>query len=134
MNSAPVNFIGLRLYHETDDPVVVSNLLKRQPSRSQIRGDRLIDGMPVPLSGWFLDFEGAARNFEQAIDALVDTVRGQVSDFLELRSCGWEASIRILIDHRIGYTGRLFTAEQMRVLGEAGIDTELWIFAPTPGT
>ncbi len=83
--------------------------------------------MAVPRSGWFLRFEGAVREFEYAIDELIEVVRTHSSELIELGSGGWAASVGIDIDPRIGYAGPLFTAIWSAVNSEAGLDVQIWI-------
>jgi len=131
--SLPTNKVKLRLYHDDGDPDTVTALLGIEPTRIQRVGEVSdFPEMNFPLSGWFLEFNGDRRTLEAAIERMVDLIGSHAVALAELRDRGWEIQVKLDLDRRVGYTGKLLSPQEMRILADAEIECQLWTFAMPP--
>jgi hypothetical protein len=63
---------------------------------------------------------------------MVDVIERHAAALADLRAQGWEMQIHIDVDVHVGYTGNLLSPSEMRILADAGIDCQLWVFGLPP--
>lgn len=117
----------LRAYHDSDPPQRVTLAFAIEPTKQQMVGSpSSMAGVPLNLSGWFLDTEPSTG--EEGEDAhlqqLCDRLGSRKAELTSLRESGWTFDVVLHWEHR-GFDGPVLSAEVMRALADFGLS--LWV-------
>ena len=123
-------YVTLRLYHPSDHPSRVTEILDLKPTESQVAGEtweRRNQIRRYPLSGWFLCTKDAVESYDTAkhLDWLLSQVEPRLDSLRTLLTeHGWRADFSCLWDSQSGHGGPTLSPALLQRLGAVGI--ELW--------
>lgn len=117
-------FATLRFYHTDSSPDAVTEALDVPPSKFQVNGMNIFNGMEVrrPISGWFLCSKGEveSKDVRRHVDWIIDQIRGSESRIESLHNQGWRSDINCYW-LSIGHGGPMLDPPQMADLAKLNL-------------
>ena len=123
-------YATLRIYRDDLDPPAISDLLKIEPSSTQIKGVELRTrrGRRVipTIGGWFLSTEAhvTSKDSRRHIDWLADRLAGREDALARMKAEGYRMEVSCYWSSAEGHGGPTLTPSTMRRLADLGL--ELW--------
>ncbi|WP_136525380.1 DUF4279 domain-containing protein [Geomonas ferrireducens] len=124
----------LRIFSDEIDPREITELLGVEPSSIQIKGERKYPNRAEYINkenGWFLHSEDnvESKDLRRHLDWLLSKMNNCHSQLRELASKGAEITIFCPWRSASGHGGPTMDPQQMKVLGDLGIEVvfEFWV-------
>jgi hypothetical protein len=124
-------YATLCIYHTSNDPVTVTDILKIIPSRTQKAGDMTSYNKLAAISGWFLCTQGklTSRDVRVHIEWILHKLKNKKESLNSLFQSGCEMRISCFWESATGNGGPILDHQFITHLSEfqLDLDFDVWL-------